>query len=133
MSWRHFLILIGLVIKKNNNNCNNLFSDTKKVLECRSFTLNQQFTPKYKEPGNHNSGEDMLRTCESPNFWCCSQIELGVGSLDPLVEVSVQSGPPPHAPVRICRLVEVSVPAASGLPQPGAAGWTDRNLCLLLP
>ena len=23
----------------------------------------QQFTPKYKEPGNHNSGEDMLRTC----------------------------------------------------------------------
>lgn len=42
-----------------------MFLDTKKVLECRSFTLNQQFTPKYKEPGNHNSGEDMLRTCES--------------------------------------------------------------------
>lgn len=34
------------------------------VLECRSFTLPQQFTPKYKEPGNHNSGEDLLRTCE---------------------------------------------------------------------
>ena len=32
-------------------------------MECRSFTLAQQFTPKYKEPGNHNSGEDMLRTC----------------------------------------------------------------------
>ncbi|XP_029696677.1 claudin domain-containing protein 1 isoform X2 [Takifugu rubripes] len=37
--------------------------DAKMVLECRSFTLPQQFTPKYKEPGNHNSGEDLLRTC----------------------------------------------------------------------
>ncbi|XP_042258070.1 claudin domain-containing protein 1-like [Thunnus maccoyii] len=36
-------------------------------LECRSFTLPQQFTPKYKEPGNHNSGEDMLRTY----LWRC--------------------------------------------------------------
>uniref|UniRef100_A0A665XFG1 Claudin domain containing 1a n=1 Tax=Echeneis naucrates TaxID=173247 RepID=A0A665XFG1_ECHNA len=34
----------------------------KMVLECRSFTPPQQFIPKYKEPGNHNSGEDMLRT-----------------------------------------------------------------------
>lgn len=39
--------------------------DAKMVLECRSFTLPQQFTPKYREPGNHNSGEDLLRTCES--------------------------------------------------------------------
>lgn len=39
-------------------------SDAKMVLECRSFTLPQQFTPKYKEPGNHNSGEDLVRTCE---------------------------------------------------------------------
>ncbi|KAG7243372.1 hypothetical protein INR49_011828, partial [Caranx melampygus] len=42
-------------------------SDAKMVLECRSFTLPQQFTPKYKEPGNHNSGEDMLRTY----LWRC--------------------------------------------------------------
>lgn len=62
MSQHHFFILISLLVKKNPNH---LSSDTKKVLECRSFTLNQQFTPKYKEPGNHNSGEDMLRTCES--------------------------------------------------------------------
>nr|XP_057923736.1 claudin domain-containing protein 1-like [Doryrhamphus excisus] len=34
----------------------------KMVLECRSFTVQQQLTPKYKEPGNHNSGEDLLRT-----------------------------------------------------------------------
>lgn len=38
-------------------------SGAKMMLECRSFTLLQQLTPKYKEPGNHNSGEDMLRTC----------------------------------------------------------------------
>ncbi|KAM4612149.1 claudin domain-containing protein 1-like [Polymixia lowei] len=41
--------------------------DAKTVMECRSFTLPQQFTPKYKEPGNHNSGEDMLRTY----LWRC--------------------------------------------------------------
>ncbi|XP_061815184.1 claudin domain-containing protein 1-like [Nerophis lumbriciformis] len=34
----------------------------KMMLECRSFTVQQQLTPKYKEPGNHNSGEDLLRT-----------------------------------------------------------------------
>ncbi|PWA28848.1 hypothetical protein CCH79_00012987, partial [Gambusia affinis] len=37
--------------------------DAKMLLECRNFTLPEQFTPKYKEPGNHNSGEDMVRTC----------------------------------------------------------------------
>ncbi|XP_056135771.1 claudin domain-containing protein 1b [Lampris incognitus] len=36
--------------------------DPKMVTQCVSFTLPQQFVPKYKEPGNHNSGEDMLRT-----------------------------------------------------------------------
>uniref|UniRef100_H3C988 Claudin domain containing 1a n=3 Tax=Tetraodon nigroviridis TaxID=99883 RepID=H3C988_TETNG len=41
--------------------------DAKMVLECRSFTLPQQFTPKYREPGNHNSGEDLLRTY----LWRC--------------------------------------------------------------
>uniref|UniRef100_A0A8C1P283 Claudin domain containing 1a n=1 Tax=Cyprinus carpio TaxID=7962 RepID=A0A8C1P283_CYPCA len=38
--------------------------DPKMVMECVSFTLSQQFTPKYKEPGNHNSGEDLIRSCE---------------------------------------------------------------------
>ncbi|KAG1926972.1 claudin domain-containing protein 1a isoform X2 [Pimephales promelas] len=37
--------------------------DPKMVMECVSFTLSQQFMPKYKEPGNHNSGEDLIRTC----------------------------------------------------------------------
>uniref|UniRef100_A0A1A8SKM4 Claudin domain containing 1 n=1 Tax=Nothobranchius rachovii TaxID=451742 RepID=A0A1A8SKM4_9TELE len=41
--------------------------DVKLTLECRNFTLPEQFTPKYKEPGNHNSGEDMLRTY----LWRC--------------------------------------------------------------
>ncbi|XP_016119907.1 claudin domain-containing protein 1-like, partial [Sinocyclocheilus grahami] len=38
--------------------------DPKMEMDCVSFTLLQQFTPKYKEPGNHNSGEDLIRTCE---------------------------------------------------------------------
>ncbi|XP_043100694.1 claudin domain-containing protein 1a isoform X2 [Puntigrus tetrazona] len=37
--------------------------EPKMGMECVSFTLSQQFTPKYKEPGNHNSGEDLIRTC----------------------------------------------------------------------
>ncbi|XP_051513302.1 claudin domain-containing protein 1a isoform X1 [Myxocyprinus asiaticus] len=44
-----------------------LCSDPQMVLECVSFTPSQQFTPKYKEPGNHNSGEDMIRTY----LWRC--------------------------------------------------------------
>lgn len=50
----------------------------KMVLECRSFTLPQQFTPKYKEPGNHNSGEDMVRTFRAESYLAhpsvCAQI-----------------------------------------------------------
>ncbi|XP_056600350.1 claudin domain-containing protein 1a [Triplophysa dalaica] len=42
-------------------------ADPKMLLECVSFTPSQQFTPKYKEPGNHNSGEDTIRTY----LWRC--------------------------------------------------------------
>ncbi|KAJ8007980.1 hypothetical protein DPEC_G00099980 [Dallia pectoralis] len=38
-----------------------------KMTKCVSFSLPQQFTPKYKEPGNHNSGEDLIRTY----LWRC--------------------------------------------------------------
>ncbi|XP_010865751.1 claudin domain-containing protein 1 isoform X2 [Esox lucius] len=41
--------------------------DPKIVTRCVSFTLHQQFLPKYREPGNHNTGEDMLRTY----LWRC--------------------------------------------------------------
>ncbi|TSL54331.1 Claudin domain-containing protein 1 [Bagarius yarrelli] len=41
--------------------------DPEMATECMSFTLSQQFTPKYTEPGNHNSGEDMIRTY----LWRC--------------------------------------------------------------
>lgn len=34
------------------------------VTKCMSFTLNEQFMEKFVEPGNHNSGIDLLRTCE---------------------------------------------------------------------
>ncbi|KAM3865164.1 claudin domain-containing protein 1b [Diretmus argenteus] len=41
--------------------------DPKMVTQCVSFTLPQQFASKFKEPGNHNSGEDLLRTY----LWRC--------------------------------------------------------------
>ncbi|KAM4604069.1 claudin domain-containing protein 1b isoform 2-T4 [Polymixia lowei] len=44
-----------------------LVPDPKMVTQCVSFTLPQQFVPKYKDPGNHNSGEDFLRTY----LWRC--------------------------------------------------------------
>ncbi|XP_066518085.1 claudin domain-containing protein 1a isoform X2 [Hoplias malabaricus] len=59
--------------------------DPKMVMECVSFTLSQQFTPKYKEPGNHNSGEDMIRTY----LWRCQfllpLVSLGLVLLSGLV------------------------------------------------
>ncbi|EPY83846.1 hypothetical protein CB1_000524002 [Camelus ferus] len=33
------------------------------VTKCMSFTLNEQFMEKFVDPGNHNSGIDLLRTC----------------------------------------------------------------------
>uniref|UniRef100_A0A3Q3NEM7 Claudin domain containing 1 n=1 Tax=Labrus bergylta TaxID=56723 RepID=A0A3Q3NEM7_9LABR len=41
--------------------------DPKMETQCVSFTLPQQFIPKYKHPGNHNSEEDLLRTY----LWRC--------------------------------------------------------------
>lgn len=60
--------------------------DPKLVTQCMSFTLPQQFNPKYKEPGNHNSGEDVLRTY----LWRC-QFLLPLVSLS-LVFLSVLIG-----------------------------------------
>ncbi|XP_008832426.1 claudin domain-containing protein 1 isoform X3 [Nannospalax galili] len=37
------------------------------VTKCMSFTLNEQFMEKYVDPGNHNSGIDLLRTY----LWRC--------------------------------------------------------------
>lgn len=50
--------------------------DPQMVMECVSFSLSQQFTPKYREPGNHNSGEDMIRTY----LWRC-QLLLPLAAL----------------------------------------------------
>ncbi|XP_061535534.1 claudin domain-containing protein 1b [Phyllopteryx taeniolatus] len=41
--------------------------DPKFKRQCERFTLPQQFLPKYKHPGNHNSDEDLLRTY----LWRC--------------------------------------------------------------
>lgn len=45
--------------------------DPKMEAQCVSFTLSQQFSPKYKDPGNPNSEEDLLRTCKSTLFRLC--------------------------------------------------------------
>ncbi|EPQ02190.1 Claudin domain-containing protein 1 [Myotis brandtii] len=37
------------------------------VTRCTSFTLNEQFMAKFVEPGNHNTGIDLLRTY----LWRC--------------------------------------------------------------
>uniref|UniRef100_A0A8C0NUM7 Claudin domain containing 1 n=1 Tax=Canis lupus familiaris TaxID=9615 RepID=A0A8C0NUM7_CANLF len=37
------------------------------VTKCMSFTLNEQFMEKFVDPGNHNSGIDLLRTY----LWRC--------------------------------------------------------------
>uniref|UniRef100_A0A4W5RVK5 Claudin domain containing 1 n=1 Tax=Hucho hucho TaxID=62062 RepID=A0A4W5RVK5_9TELE len=42
-------------------------TDPKMVTQCESFTLPQQFVPKYKKPGNDKAGEDLLRTY----LWRC--------------------------------------------------------------
>ncbi|KAL1023555.1 hypothetical protein UPYG_G00042340 [Umbra pygmaea] len=60
--------------------------DPKMVTKCVSFTLAQQFVPKFNEPGNHNSGEDLIRTY----LWRC-QFLLPLVSLA-LVFLSVLIG-----------------------------------------
>lgn len=34
------------------------------ITNCISFSLSDQFMEKYIEPGNHNSGTDLNRTCK---------------------------------------------------------------------
>uniref|UniRef100_A0A4X2M2C4 Uncharacterized protein n=1 Tax=Vombatus ursinus TaxID=29139 RepID=A0A4X2M2C4_VOMUR len=40
---------------------------TDLITECFSFTLSEQFMEKYVEPGNHNTGIDLLQTY----LWHC--------------------------------------------------------------
>uniref|UniRef100_A0A8I5TMP7 Claudin domain containing 1 n=1 Tax=Pongo abelii TaxID=9601 RepID=A0A8I5TMP7_PONAB len=44
------------------------------VTKCVSFTLTEQFMEKFVDPGNHNSGIDLLRTCEYFDFTRTLQI-----------------------------------------------------------
>lgn len=43
--------------------------ETDMTTNCISFSLSDQFMEKYIEPGNHNSGTDLNRTCK-----CLSQL-----------------------------------------------------------
>lgn len=122
------------------------------VLECRSFSLPQQFTPKYKEPGNHNSGEDMMRTCKFSlmslllfkryRFQEVVQFQRQCISYDLYVMLN-DSLPPIRAASSVFykdikmypyvyRLVEVPVSAATGVPGSCVAGRYDWILCLPL-
>lgn len=38
--------------------------ETDMTTNCISFSLSDQFMEKYIEPGNHNSGTDLNRTCK---------------------------------------------------------------------
>lgn len=38
--------------------------ETDLTTNCISFSLSDQFMEKYIEPGNHNSGTDLNRTCK---------------------------------------------------------------------
>lgn len=104
-----------------------VFLDAKMVLECRSFTLPQQFTPKYKEPGNHNSGEDLVRTCEFGPYLEILPITVL------LTCVYCLKTSPANTFLIVHRLVEVSVSAATCFIGSGRACWSDWFLCLPLP
>lgn len=43
---------------------------------CISFSLSDQFVEKYIEPGNHNSGTDLNRTCKCFSLLADKQVEL---------------------------------------------------------
>ncbi|KAG5285956.1 hypothetical protein AALO_G00009400 [Alosa alosa] len=61
--------------------------EPKMVTQCVSFTLPQQFEAKYREPGNHNTGEDLIRTY----LWRCQfllpLVSLGLVFLSGLIGV----------------------------------------------
>lgn len=61
--------------------------DPRMETRCASFSLPQQFFPKYNDPGNHNSGVDLLRTW----LWRCQfglpLMSLGLVFLSGLVGV----------------------------------------------
>lgn len=50
--------------------------ETDMTTNCISFSLSDQFVEKYIEPGNHNSGTDLNRTCKCLSLLADKKIEL---------------------------------------------------------
>lgn len=50
--------------------------ETDMTTNCISFSLSDQFAEKYIEPGNHNSGTDLNRTCKCLSLLVDKQVEL---------------------------------------------------------
>lgn len=50
--------------------------ETDMTTNCISFSLSDQFVEKYIEPGNHNSGTDLNRTCKCLSVLADKKVEL---------------------------------------------------------
>lgn len=50
--------------------------ETDMTTNCISFSLSDQFVEKYIEPGNHNSGTDLNRTCKCLSLLADKQVEF---------------------------------------------------------
>ncbi|XP_028834273.1 claudin domain-containing protein 1b isoform X2 [Denticeps clupeoides] len=61
--------------------------DPKMETVCVSFSLPQQFEAKYREPGNHNSGEDLIRTYLWRSQFLLPLVSLGLVFLSALIGV----------------------------------------------
>lgn len=48
--------------------------ETGMTTNCISFSLSDQFMEKYIEPGNHNSGTDLNRTCKCLSLLAGKQV-----------------------------------------------------------
>ncbi|XP_072553692.1 claudin domain-containing protein 1-like isoform X1 [Paramormyrops kingsleyae] len=112
--------------------------DPKMVTECVSFTLPQQFMPKYREPGNHNSGEDLVRTY----LWRCQfllpLVSLGLVVLGGMIGICacLCRSLTPLLGIGVLHLLagkkhlhsghRVLLPGGDGSPAPGVspAGWS---------
>lgn len=88
-------------------------------MECVSFTLQQQFYPKYKAPGDPDSEEELLRTCR---FHCTEYQYCFEACYFPGVSVyslSIEFNDPPSADLWRCQvllpLVSLALVFLSGL------------------
>lgn len=69
----------GIELEYGKETSNGIFffsSETDMTTNCISFSLSDQFMEKYVEPGNHNSGTDLNRTCKCLSCLAVKQVGL---------------------------------------------------------